>query len=93
MSNILITGGCGFVGSHLARFLIEADYNVILTDLTVNEKLIKDIKGKCTIVKTDVTNVKQLENVLKKYRVDAVAHYAALLSAAIESDPSSRAAR
>jgi len=87
MSTVLITGGCGFVGSHLARFLLERDYNVILMDLAVDERLVKDIKDKSLIVKADVTNVTQLTEVFKKYRVDAVAHYAALLSSAADSNP------
>ena len=87
MSTVLITGGCGWLGSHLARFLLERDYNVILVDLAVNEKLVKDIKGKSVIVKADVTDITQLTEVLKKHRVDAVVHYAALLSVAVDSNP------
>jgi len=87
MSTVLITGGCGFVGSHLARFLLGHDYRVVLMDLAVNEKLVKDIKDKCIIVEGDVTNETQLTEILKRYSVDGLVHYAALLSSAAESNP------
>ena len=32
MKNILITGGSGFLGSHIAKSLIKAGYNVIIYD-------------------------------------------------------------
>lgn len=87
MSTVLVTGGCGFAGSHLARFLLERDYNVVLMDLNVNERLIKDIKERCVIVKVDITDREQLARVLKKHTVDVVTHYAALLSAETELNP------
>jgi len=87
LSTVLITGGCGFVGSHLARFLLERDYNVVLMDLNVNGKLIKDIKGKSVIVRADITDREQLTQTLKRHRADVVAHYAALLSVETELNP------
>ena len=85
MSTILITGGCGFLGSHLARFLLEYDYNVILTDLITNQKLVKDIKNKCLIIKADVTNITQITKILKKHKVDAIVHFAAFPRTALKS--------
>jgi len=87
MSTILITGGCGFVGSHLARFLLQHDYNVILMDSAVNEKLVRDIRARSVIVEADVTDKAQLTQVLRKHRVDGLVHYAAILSSAAESQP------
>jgi nucleoside-diphosphate-sugar epimerase len=87
MSSILITGGCGFLGSHLARALLKLDHNVILMDSHINEKLIQDIKSKSTIVTADITDILQLKKILKEYDVDGIVHYAALKSAAAESNP------
>ena len=36
MSKVLITGGCGFVGSHVALFLLEHGYEVIILDSNLN---------------------------------------------------------
>jgi len=44
MSAILITGGMGFVGSHMARKLVNNGINVVLFDINTNERLIQDIK-------------------------------------------------
>jgi nucleoside-diphosphate-sugar epimerase len=84
----LITGGCGFLGSHLARFLLKQDYNVILMDKVLEERLVRDIRNKIVFVQADVTNERQLREVFEKHKVDGVVHYAALLSSAAESDPS-----
>ena len=32
MKNILITGGCGFIGSHLTEYLLERNFNVTVFD-------------------------------------------------------------
>jgi nucleoside-diphosphate-sugar epimerase len=88
MSNILIIGGGGYLGSHLARLLLSNDYNVVIMDLKMNRKLFKDVLRRAVIVKGDVTNAKQLKKVLRRRRVDAVVHYAALLSSTTESNPS-----
>ncbi len=45
MENVLVTGGAGFIGSHLCDFLLEKDYHVICVDnlLTGNEKNISHL--------------------------------------------------
>ena len=53
MKNILITGGAGFIGSHLAEFLLKKNYNITVFDRynsnndwghLENSKFKKDIK-------------------------------------------------
>ncbi len=84
---ILITGGMGFIGSHLARELLRRGYDVVLLDVMVNETLIRDIRDRVKIVRGDVTTLTQLVEAVKKHGVDAIIHCAALLSSAAEADP------
>lgn len=58
---ILITGGVGFIGSHLVRKLVSLDAKVtIIDDLSRGEKKkIKDIKDKVTFIKADLRNEKK----------------------------------
>lgn len=51
IKNILITGGAGFIGSHLARALLAKNYNVSILDnlFTGREENIKDIKDNANL--------------------------------------------
>mgnify|MGYP000235724624 CR=1 FL=1 len=77
---VLITGGCGFIGSHLADFFINLNYEVIVIDnLSVgrlsNIKQLKD-KSNFSFIKADITHSSQIEALFKG--VDWVFHLAAL---------------
>lgn len=85
--SVLITGGTGFIGSHFARKLLNKGYTVVLLDIKIKKKLIKDIVGKIKIVKGDVTSPTQLVEAVKAYDVKAIIHYAALLSSEAEANP------
>ncbi|MEM1546665.1 MAG: NAD(P)-dependent oxidoreductase [Candidatus Methanomethylicia archaeon] len=87
MWTVLITGGSGFIGSHIARSLVKAGYNVVIYDVVVNDNLIRDIRNDVVIVQGDVTDNVLLVETIKKYKVNAIMHYAALLSAAAERNP------
>jgi len=84
---ILITGGMGFIGSHLARGLIRRGYDVVILDVKGNGKLIGDIKDKVKIVRGDITIPLELVEAVKKYDANAIFHYAAFLSRACEANP------
>ena len=74
----LITGGAGFIGSHLAEQLVKSKYKVIILDnLTVgNKKNLKNIIKKVQFKKIDICNFNKLKSVFKKG--DVVFHLAAL---------------
>ncbi len=87
MSVVMITGGMGFLGSHVAREFLKHDYEVVLTDVRVKRGLIKDIEEKVKIVESDITVPTQLNETVKENDVDAIIHYAALLSSEAEANP------
>lgn len=72
---VLITGGTGFLGVHLARFLLQKDFDVTLLDkenLTAH-----DLVGKVTVIKADILDKKTLDTHFKT--MDYVVHAAAAL--------------
>jgi dTDP-glucose 4,6-dehydratase len=82
--NILITGGAGFIGSHLVRLFVNKypNYQIINLDkLTYAGNLanLKDIEDKenYTFVKCDICDFDKLKKILKDYKIDNVIHLAA----------------
>ncbi len=82
--NILLTGGAGFIGSHLVQHLVNKypSYTIINLDkLTYagNLENLHDIEGKPNyrFVKGDICDAELLSQVLKKYEINGIIHLAA----------------
>lgn len=82
--NILITGGAGFIGSHVVRLFVNKypDYHIINLDkLTYAGNLanLHDIKDKpnYTFIKADICNFETVLEIIRKYNVDGIIHLAA----------------
>ena len=75
---ILITGGAGYIGSHVSHLLVDRGYNVTIIDslLTGNKKL---IPKKAKFINSDISNVKKINKILQKYKFDLVIHFAGLI--------------
>jgi dTDP-glucose 4,6-dehydratase len=83
-TNILITGGAGFIGSHLLRLLVNKypKYHIVNMDVLTyagNLENLKDIKDKdnYTFVKCDICDFEKVNQVFEDYQIDSVIHLAA----------------
>jgi len=81
---ILITGGAGFIGSHVVRLFLNSypDYLIINVDkLTYagNLENLADVEHKPNyrFVKADITNLQQVNTLFHEYRFDGIIHLAA----------------
>ena len=78
---ILVTGGAGFIGSHIADKLIDEGHKVVIVDNLVTGKE-ENINPKATFYNLDIRS-KELEHVFKKEKPDCVDHHAAQMSVAV----------
>ena len=68
MKNILVTGGTGFIGSNICKYLIKEKYNTIVFDNNSrgNIKRLKNIKKNIIFVRGDICKKSDLEKAFKK---------------------------
>jgi len=73
---ILITGGAGFIGSHLVNRLIKEGHKVyIIDDLSGGKK--KNINPESTFYKADLRNAELIDKIIRKIKPEIVYHLAA----------------
>jgi UDP-glucose 4-epimerase len=77
--NILVTGGAGYIGSHIVEQLIKNKENVIILDnlVTGYKKL---INKKAKFVKADIRNKSKIKRIIKDYNISSIIHLAAYLN-------------
>lgn len=81
---LLITGGAGFIGSHVVRLFVNKypDYRIVNLDALTyagNLENLKDIENAAnyTFVKADITDAEAINSLFKEYNFDGVIHLAA----------------
>ena len=84
MKNILVTGGAGFIGSHLVRLLVNKypEYHVFNMDVLTyagNLENLKDIQDKenYTFIKVDICDLEKVKQAFEDFQIDSVIHLAA----------------
>jgi UDP-glucose 4-epimerase len=78
MYNILITGGAGYIGSHVTNLLIDQGYNVTVIDslITGNKTL---INPRAKFFNFDIAEVENISKVLINNKFDILMHFAGLI--------------
>ncbi|MDX1666141.1 MAG: dTDP-glucose 4,6-dehydratase [Saprospiraceae bacterium] len=82
--NLLITGGAGFIGSHLVRRLVDRypDYRIVNLDKLTYAGNLENLraveeKPNYTFIKGDILDGDLLDEIFQTYRIDGVIHLAA----------------
>ena len=89
--NILVTGGAGYIGSHTVIKLIEEGHLVVIYDNFYNSDesiadRVKKITGiKPMVIAGDICDLNKIVEVIAKFKIDAVMHFAGLKSVAESS--------
>ncbi|MEE9417928.1 MAG: dTDP-glucose 4,6-dehydratase, partial [Desulfatiglandaceae bacterium] len=87
MKNIMVTGGCGFIGSNFVRYLLKESgfegrvVNVDSLTYAGNPENLKDIEEsfpkRYLFVKADICDKKGMARIFDDYEIDTVCHFAA----------------
>jgi UDP-glucose 4-epimerase len=73
---ILVTGGCGFIGSHVVDVYLKAGHKVVAAD-NLSTGLRKNLNPRAKFYKLDIEKHHQLERIFRKERFEVVNHHAA----------------
>ena len=83
MKTVLVSGGAGFIGSHVTVELTQAGYNVVIADDFSNcdetnyNGVCKILGRELPLVKMDFCDAEKVEGLFKEFKIDAVIHFAA----------------
>ncbi|MGH8725999.1 MAG: NAD-dependent epimerase/dehydratase family protein, partial [Burkholderiales bacterium] len=72
---ILVTGGAGYIGSHMVKLLAEGGAEVtVLDDLSTGHA---DAVRGGNFIRGDIADFSMISNLLREHRIEAVVHFAA----------------
>ncbi len=78
--NILVTGGAGYIGSHIIELLVKKKSNkvIVLDNLSTGYKILVNKKSK--FIKGDINNKIITKKLINKFNIDTIIHLAASLN-------------
>ncbi|HSH52313.1 MAG TPA: NAD-dependent epimerase/dehydratase family protein, partial [Bacteroidales bacterium] len=76
MANILVTGGAGFIGSHLTNRLMSLGHNVMVVD-NLSTGSLRNVPKNVIFVNADISNLDRLSCVFNSCSFDFIYHLAA----------------
>lgn len=76
---ILITGGAGYIGSHMTRMLVSRGIDVVVLD-TMEFGHKEALPEKAELVVGDVGNRETVESIFSRHKIDGVLHFAGYIS-------------
>ena len=75
INNILITGGAGYIGSHIVEKLVKKNINIFILGFLVTgfKKL---INNNVVFIKGDIADINKVTKIINKNKIDSIIHLA-----------------
>jgi UDP-glucose 4-epimerase len=80
MANVLVTGGTGFIGSHVARNLLKEGHRVVCFDTFFDESRLSFIGKQAIFFRGDVTRIEEIISAVRIYDIDRIIALAFLMT-------------
>jgi UDP-glucose 4-epimerase len=77
---VLVTGGCGLVGSFILRYLLDQGHEPVAYDLALKLELLEDVKDEVIFCQGDVLDFGDLVRAVQEHRVQRIIHTASFLT-------------
>lgn len=74
--NVLVTGGAGYIGSHVVQELVKSGYTPIVYD-NLSTGHVDAVSEEVQLIEGDIHDMNFLKHVMGEYEIDAVMHFAA----------------
>ena len=84
---VLITGGTGFIGTHLAKELLTEKHDIYLLDAYPNTDLLGDDVDKVEVIKGDLLDPDGLKDIINRQGPDVIVHLAAFRNTESQQKP------
>ncbi len=75
MSSILVTGGAGYIGSHMTYALLDRDERVIVLD-NLSTGIADLVSPEAEFVLGDIGDIRLVRSVIRRFDIGAVIHFA-----------------
>jgi UDP-glucose 4-epimerase len=80
IKNILITGGAGYIGSHMVNIAVNCGYDVVVLDSLANGRK-NNVNEKAKLVIGDIADDNLVKKIITENNIEAVLHFAAFIEA------------
>ena len=77
---VLVSGGAGYIGSHMIELLLSDGFEVVVID-NFSNSLVKKINPKVTFIESDIADLEVMKNIFTNHQIHAVFHFAAAIEA------------
>lgn len=85
MKNVLVTGGAGFIGSHVVDLFISNGYQVVIADNLSTGKM-ENVNQEAVFYNIDICDRETLDQIFKEHKINFVVHLAAQVSVGVSME-------